>query len=135
LQVFFHSLLSIYLSSVDVVGRENIPTHGPVIFVGNHNNQFVDALVLVATCPHAVRFLVAKKSYDTRIIGDLSKAIGAIPGRVQTTSRVLIWARNVILSTYCFWSFPSLIHLSWVGSFAPSRLCQKRARPNPVRGV
>jgi glycerol-3-phosphate O-acyltransferase/dihydroxyacetone phosphate acyltransferase len=78
--VFFHSVLSIFFSSLEVLGKENIPAHGPIIFTGNHMNQFVDAAVLVASTPHQVSFLVAKKSYDKRIIGDFAKAVGSIPG-------------------------------------------------------
>lgn len=64
---------------MEVLGRENIPPHGPIIFTGNHMNQFVDGAVLVVTIPHRVGFLVAEKSYNKRIIGDFSKALGAIP--------------------------------------------------------
>jgi glycerol-3-phosphate O-acyltransferase/dihydroxyacetone phosphate acyltransferase len=65
---------------MEVLGKENVPAHGPVIFTGNHMNQFVDAAALVVSAPHPVSFLVAKKSYDKRIIGDFAKAVGSIPG-------------------------------------------------------
>lgn len=78
-KVFFHSILSIYFSSMEVLGRENIPEHGPVIFTGNHMNQFVDGGILVVTTPHRVGLLVAEKSYHKRIIGDFAKAMGGIP--------------------------------------------------------
>lgn len=29
---------------VDIIGQSNVPTEGPIIFTGNHANQFVDAL-------------------------------------------------------------------------------------------
>lgn len=39
---------AIYLShvyfKVDIIGRSNVPAEGPIIFTGNHANQFVDAL-------------------------------------------------------------------------------------------
>jgi glycerol-3-phosphate O-acyltransferase/dihydroxyacetone phosphate acyltransferase len=44
MRVFLHSILSIFFRSIEVVGAENIPTKGPVIFTGNHSNQFVDGL-------------------------------------------------------------------------------------------
>lgn len=79
MKVFFHSVLSIFFSSMEVLGRENIPQHGPVIFTGNHMNQFVDGAVVIVTNPRRVGFLVAEKSYNKRIIGDFCKAAGAIP--------------------------------------------------------
>lgn len=87
-KVFFHSIMSIFFSSMEVLGRENIPQHGPIIFTGNHMNQFVDGAVLVVTTPQKVSFLVAEKSYNKRIIGDFSKAVGAIPvSRPQDQAR------------------------------------------------
>ena len=64
---------------MEVLGRENIPDHGPIIFTGNHMNQFVDGAVMMVTNPHRVGFLVAEKSYNKRIIGDFAKAVGSIP--------------------------------------------------------
>ena len=64
---------------MEVLGKENIPEHGPIIFTGNHMNQFVDAAVMVVANPHRLRFLIAEKSFNTRIVGDLARAIGSIP--------------------------------------------------------
>jgi len=61
------------------LGKENIPAHGPILFTGNHQNQFVDAATILVTCPHPVGFLIAEKSYHQRIIGDFAKAVGCIP--------------------------------------------------------
>jgi hypothetical protein len=33
-KIFFHSILSIFFRDVDIIGRENIPQFGPVIFTG-----------------------------------------------------------------------------------------------------
>lgn len=78
-KVFFHSLISIFFSSVEVLGRQHIPEHGPVIFTGNHMNQFVDAAVMVITSPLRVGFLVAEVSFKKAIIGVLARAAGGIP--------------------------------------------------------
>lgn len=78
-KVFFHSILSIFFKSMEVIGRQNIPLHGPVIFTGNHMNQFVDAAVILISNPRKISFLVAQKSYDKAIIGHFAKAVGSIP--------------------------------------------------------
>jgi len=78
-KVFMHSIFSIFFSSMEVLGRENIPEHGPVIFSGNHMNQFVDGGIVMVTAPHPVGFLVAKKSFEKLIIGTFAKAVGSIP--------------------------------------------------------
>eukprot|EP01034_Spumella_vulgaris_P034952 gene34952-43101_t len=64
---------------MEVLGKQNIPEHGPVIFTGNHNNQFVDGGVLMVTNPKKVGLIVAEKSYNTVIVGGLTKMMGCIP--------------------------------------------------------
>ena len=61
------------------MGLENVPSTGPVIFTGNHQNQFVDGLMLMSYTNRRLGFLIAKKSYDKPLIGGFAKASGAIP--------------------------------------------------------
>ena len=78
-KMFFHSILSIFFKSVEVVGLGNIPAYGPVIFTSNHANQFVDGVSIMSTCRRKISYLVAEKSWNRRIIGDLAWAMGAVP--------------------------------------------------------
>ena len=78
-KVFFHSILSIFFREVDIVGRDFIPRNGPVIFTSNHANQFIDSVVLLCTCYHNISYLIAEKSWNRRIIGDLAWAMGCVP--------------------------------------------------------
>lgn len=78
-KIFLQSICSIFFSSIEVLGKQNIPKHGPIIFTGNHMNQFVDAAVMIVSCPYRVGFLIADKSFKTRIIGDFARAVGAYP--------------------------------------------------------
>lgn len=78
-KIFIKSIMSIFFSSIEVLGKQNIPQHGPIIFTGNHMNQFVDAALILVTSPHRVGFLIAEKSFNTKIIGGLAKAVGCYP--------------------------------------------------------
>lgn len=78
-KVFFHSILSIFFNDVQVVGRENIPKYGPVIFVANHANQFMDGLMIMCTCQRTISYLVADKSWNRPVIGHLAWSMGAVP--------------------------------------------------------
>mmetsp|Transcript_54144 Transcript_54144/g.115047 ORF Transcript_54144/g.115047 Transcript_54144/m.115047 type:complete len:682 (+) Transcript_54144:185-2230(+) len=78
-KVFFHSILSIFFNDIQVVGRQNIPKYGPVIFTSNHANQFVDGLMIMCTCERNISYLVAEKSWKRAIIGHLAWAMGAVP--------------------------------------------------------
>ena len=87
-KMFFHSILSIFFKSVEVVGLGNIPAYGPVIFTSNHANQFVDGVSIMATISRKISYLVADKSWNRRIIGDLAWAMGAVPvKRAQDSAR------------------------------------------------
>jgi glycerol-3-phosphate O-acyltransferase/dihydroxyacetone phosphate acyltransferase len=78
-KIFFHSILSIFFREVSIVGKQNIPYYGPVIFIGNHANQFIDSVVMLSTCQRTISYLIADKSYNRRIVGDIAWAMGAVP--------------------------------------------------------
>lgn len=87
-KIFFHSILSIFFREVSIVGKQNIPHYGPVIFTGNHANQFIDSVVMLCTCQRTISYLIAEKSYNRRIIGDIAWAMGAVPvKRAQDAAR------------------------------------------------
>jgi len=88
-KIFFHSILSIFFREVSIIGHENIPHHGPVIFTSNHANQFIDSIVIMSTCQRTISYLIAAKSWNRRIIGDLAWAIGAVPvKRSQDSAKI-----------------------------------------------
>lgn len=78
-KIFFHSILSIFFRDVEIIGRDKLPRHGPIIFTVNHANQFIDAVTLLCTCQHSVSFLMAEASWKRRIIGDLAWALDVVP--------------------------------------------------------
>lgn len=78
-KAFFSLVLSIFFRDIEVVGWENIPLDGPVVFVGNHQNQFVDPLMLLAHCPRPISFLIAAKSMTRFAVGFFAKQVNAIP--------------------------------------------------------
>lgn len=77
--IFFQSILSIFFREVETIGRDNIPKYGPVIFTGNHANQFIDGVTILCTCQHKISYLIAEKSWKRRVIGDLAWALDAVP--------------------------------------------------------
>ncbi len=86
-RVFFTSILSIFFSKIEVIGHSNVPRDGPLIFTGNHANQYVDALQVMTNCRHRVGFLVARKSYNHPIVGFFARVLGCIPvNRPQDTA-------------------------------------------------
>ncbi|KPA73576.1 putative glycerol-3-phosphate acyltransferase [Leptomonas pyrrhocoris] len=81
---FFGELLmwilrSVYFREVTVVGRENIPRAGAVVFYGNHQNQFIDALMMNSHCGRPVRFLMAEKAFHQPVIGRVGRLFNSVP--------------------------------------------------------
>ncbi|KAF0744799.1 hypothetical protein AaE_008469 [Aphanomyces astaci] len=78
-RVFLNSVLSIFFKSIEIVGKDNIPLDGPVIFTGNHTNQFVDGIVVMMNSFRKVGFLTAEKSMKLPVVGHIAKAMGCLP--------------------------------------------------------
>ncbi|RCK55172.1 Glycerol-3-phosphate O-acyltransferase 2 [Candida viswanathii] len=81
---FFYCVINTFFRDIKTRGGFDIPNKGPVIFViAPHHNQFVDGLVVMTKVKEhtgrRIAFLIAKKSYERRIIGDAAKLCGAIP--------------------------------------------------------
>lgn len=76
---FSSAILSLYFRKIHVVGRDNVPESGPIIFCGNHANQFVDPLLIGVNVDQELSFTIAASSFTKPIIGNAAKAVKAIP--------------------------------------------------------
>lgn len=80
LLIFFRCTFNnMFFRSVEIVGLENMPKEGPLILTGNHNNQFVDGVILLTNCNREISFMIAEKSFKRPFVGFLAKAFGCIP--------------------------------------------------------
>jgi glycerol-3-phosphate O-acyltransferase/dihydroxyacetone phosphate acyltransferase len=78
-KIFFHSIISIFFRDVEIIGRDKLPRHGPIIFTVNHANQFIDAVMALCTCQFQVSYLMAEASWHRPIVGDLAWALDVVP--------------------------------------------------------
>jgi len=81
-KIFINSMLSIFFRDIEVLGKDKLPRHGPMIFVINHANQFVDAMVVLGTTSSEnfkVSYLMAEKSLKRPVIGDIASALDVVP--------------------------------------------------------
>jgi acyl-[acyl-carrier-protein]-phospholipid O-acyltransferase / long-chain-fatty-acid--[acyl-carrier-protein] ligase len=79
LWVFTHTLYRIR-----IVGREHIPLQGPALLVSNHVS-FVDALLIGASIPRFIRFMLHREYYDIRWLNWLFRLMKSIP--ISATNR------------------------------------------------
>ena len=84
-------ILNVFFSRIEVVGKQHLARvgEGPVIFVGNHANQFLDPAILIATAQRPVGFLTAAVSMKRFLIGAAARLCQSIPVmRAQDLARV-----------------------------------------------
>ncbi|MGH7927299.1 MAG: MFS transporter, partial [Candidatus Binatia bacterium] len=77
-------LLTHTLYRIRVAGEENIPLRGPALLVSNHVS-FVDAILIGASMPRFIRFMLHREYYDNRWLNWFFRLMKSIP--VVTTSR------------------------------------------------
>ena len=81
LRAFLRIAVRVFYRQVEVVGLENVPVEGPVIFAGNHPNSLIDPVLLVATCGRVVQFAAKDTLFESRLLRVFLKALGAVPIR------------------------------------------------------
>jgi glycerol-3-phosphate O-acyltransferase/dihydroxyacetone phosphate acyltransferase len=71
--------MSVFFRQVSVVGLENIPAHGAVIFAGNHPNSLLDPVLIVTTCVRPVHFAAKDVLFQSRVLRPILDALGCVP--------------------------------------------------------
>lgn len=84
--IWYHTI-RIYVSlglfflhkKIKVSGVENIPKKGAVIFIGNHQNALIDALLIPTTNKRITHFLARASAFKNNIANYLLQTVNMIP--------------------------------------------------------
>ena len=77
---FLSLVASTFYRRIEVLGAENVPAHGAVIFAGNHPNALIDGLLLISLVDRSpIHFLGNAKLWGFPVLSRLLEALGAIP--------------------------------------------------------
>ncbi|NOR18862.1 MAG: hypothetical protein GQ538_02080 [Xanthomonadales bacterium] len=69
-----------FFRRIDIVGLEQVPSEGPLIFAGNHPNALMDGFLLNASCGRwPLHFLASDQLWKYKLLGKLLDATGAVP--------------------------------------------------------
>jgi len=69
-----------FFRRIDVVGLENVPEQGAVIFAGNHPNALMDGFLLIAKCGRwPLHFMANAKLWEYKLLAPVLDSIGAVP--------------------------------------------------------
>lgn len=92
-------LLRIFFRQVEVVGADQVPSDGPVVFVANHVNSLVDPALLLGFLPRRSRFLAKSTLWQMIVLKPFLHLAAAIPvyrrqdAGVDTTQNAQTFAR------------------------------------------
>jgi 1-acyl-sn-glycerol-3-phosphate acyltransferase len=76
---FLRVVTRVFFRQIEVVGLENVPATGPVIFAGNHPNSLIDPILIITTCRRKVHFAAKDTLFKGRIMRAVLGALGAVP--------------------------------------------------------
>lgn len=79
LKVWAHLAFRLYFRRMFVYGRERIPTKGPVIFIVNHPNTFLEACIIAANQHRDLHFLVRGDMFEKKWLLPILKSTNQIP--------------------------------------------------------
>ncbi len=77
-------LLTHTVYRIRIVGEQHVPLHGPALLVSNHVS-FVDAILIGASLPRFVRFMLHREYYDLKALNWFFRLMRSIP--VSATNR------------------------------------------------
>ncbi|MBA3459441.1 MAG: 1-acyl-sn-glycerol-3-phosphate acyltransferase [Deltaproteobacteria bacterium] len=76
---FLRMVTRVFFRQVEVVGLENIPADGPVLFAGNHPNSLIDPILIITTCGRKVHFAAKDTLFRGRLMRVVLRGLGAVP--------------------------------------------------------
>jgi 1-acyl-sn-glycerol-3-phosphate acyltransferase len=71
--------LRIYFNKIEVLGSENLKSKGPFLFAANHQNAFMDGVLIVITTSFPVHFLIRADIYKTKLASTLLYFLRLMP--------------------------------------------------------
>lgn len=71
--------LKVYFSRITIHGTEYIPRTGPLLFTANHQNSFLDAILIAAAQPRRLHFLVRADVFRKPLASKILRALSMMP--------------------------------------------------------
>jgi glycerol-3-phosphate O-acyltransferase / dihydroxyacetone phosphate acyltransferase len=78
---FLRVATRVFFRQVEIVGLENIPATGGVLFAGNHPNSLIDPILIITSCGRKVHFAAKDTLFKGRLTRAVLRGLGAVPIR------------------------------------------------------
>ncbi|HMG20512.1 MAG TPA: lysophospholipid acyltransferase family protein [Kofleriaceae bacterium] len=76
---FLRLVTRVFFRQIEVVGLENIPATGGVLFAGNHPNSLIDPILIITSCGRRVHFAAKAALFKGRLMRAVLRGLGAVP--------------------------------------------------------
>jgi len=76
---FLRVVSRVFFRQIEVVGLENVPATGPVIFAGNHPNSLIDPILIITSAGRKVCFAAKDTLFKGRLMRAVLGTLGAVP--------------------------------------------------------
>ncbi|AMC12107.1 hypothetical protein Lupro_12920 [Lutibacter profundi] len=84
-----------------ISGKENIPKKGAVLFVGNHQNALIDAILIPTTTKRNIHFLTRASAFKNKIVDKILRSLNMIPVyRIRDGINTV--EKNIFIFKQCF---------------------------------
>ena len=71
--------LNLFYKRLIIRGRENLPKNKPILFVPNHQNSFMDALLVVTNLHQFIYFLTRAEAFNPPLLGKFLRSLNMLP--------------------------------------------------------
>jgi 1-acyl-sn-glycerol-3-phosphate acyltransferase len=79
LKNYIRLILFFYHKKIKVVGKENIPKKGAVLFISNHPNALLDPLLVVTNNVRDIHFLSRASAFKNKLVAKFLMSVKMIP--------------------------------------------------------
>ncbi|MDL5047338.1 1-acyl-sn-glycerol-3-phosphate acyltransferase [Oscillatoria amoena NRMC-F 0135] len=147
LRMYVWCALRVYFTKIIVNGSSHIPSKGAVLFLANHQNALLDALVFAVTAPRYSHFIARADAFRNGLVARLLSLINMKPvyrmrdgiTSISNNRGTFTWARNLLLRNECLLFFPegnhSLLRRVRPLSKGFTRIIDETLKNNPSVGL
>jgi len=78
-KIYIRTGLHFYFKEIKVIGKENIPKKGALLFVSNHKNALIDPLLIATTTTRNIHFLTRASAFKITLVRWILSTVNMLP--------------------------------------------------------
>jgi len=78
-KIYIRTGLHFYFKEIKVIGKENIPKKGALLFVSNHKNALIDPLLIATTTTRNIHFLTRASAFKIKFVRWILSTVNMLP--------------------------------------------------------